>query len=128
MAVDTWGWYETSEPLEKLKRREHEFGAAVRCRLGYPTFGGQPIDEPRLWRAERDDPGGGVESLQSKGRTSTVPEQPFDTCSVFTLDADGRVDTEPTGALPGKHAVGVGLVEESVATEVAQDTALDDVL
>jgi hypothetical protein len=34
VAVDTWGWYETSEPLEKLNRREHELGAAVGCGLG----------------------------------------------------------------------------------------------
>ena len=54
--------------------------------------------------------------------------QPFDTCSVLALDANGRVDAEPTGALPGQHAVGVGFVEQAVRTEVAQHTTLHDVL
>jgi hypothetical protein len=47
-----------------------------------------------------------MDSLQSEGWTSTVAEQPFDACSVLTLDADGCVDAEPTGALSGEHAVG----------------------
>jgi len=36
----------------------------------------------------------------------------------LALDADGRVDAEPTGALLGEHAVGVGFVEQAVASEV----------
>jgi hypothetical protein len=55
MAVDTWGWYEASEPLDKLKRREQQLSAAVRRRLGYPTFGGQPIDQLGLGRGKGDD-------------------------------------------------------------------------
>ena len=56
MAMDSRGRYETSEPLEKLNRREHEFGTAV------GRGPGQPIDEPRLRRAEGDDTAGGVSS------------------------------------------------------------------
>jgi len=34
MAMDSWGRYEASEPLEKLKWRKQEFGAAVGRGLG----------------------------------------------------------------------------------------------
>jgi hypothetical protein len=74
MAMDSRGRYEANQPLEELEWSEQDLGAPVRRRLGYPTSGGQPIDEPRLWRVEGDDAAGGVEALQSKGRTSTVPE------------------------------------------------------
>ena len=93
MTVDARGWDEASDPLEELNRREQELGAAVGRRLG------QPIDELGLGRAERDDAAGRVESFQREGRPSTVTEQPFDACSVLALDAHGRVDAEPTGAL-----------------------------
>ena len=110
------------EPLEKWKRRQQERGAAVGRRLG------QSIDEARIGRAERNDAAGGVEPFQSEGRSSTVAEQPFDAGSVLALDVDGRIDAEPTGALPGKHAVGMGFVEQAMRAEVAEDTTLDDVL
>ncbi len=67
------GRYEANQPLEELEWSEHDLGASVRRRLWYPTFGGQPIDEPRLWRVEGDDIAGGVEALQSKGRMT--PDQ-----------------------------------------------------
>ena len=47
--MDVWGRYEASEPLEELKRREQELGAAVRRRLG------QPIDEPGRGRGKGND-------------------------------------------------------------------------
>ena len=97
--------YKASEPLEKLKRREQQLSAAVRRRLG------QPIDELGLGRGKGDDTAGCVEPFQGEGRPSTVAEQPFHAGSVVTLDANGRVDAEPAGSLPGKHAVGVGFVE-----------------
>ena len=61
VAMDSRGRYEANQPLEELDRREQELGTAVGRGLGYPTFGGQPIDEPRLRRAEGDDAAGGVE-------------------------------------------------------------------
>ena len=79
-------------------------------------------------RAERDDTARRVEPFQRERRPSTVTEQPFDACSVLALDANGRIDAEPTGALPGQHAVGVGFVEQAVAVEVAQHATLDYVL
>jgi hypothetical protein len=38
--MDARGRYEANQPLKKLEWREHDLGAAVRRRLGYPTFGG----------------------------------------------------------------------------------------
>ena len=113
---------EASEPLDKLNWRQQELGAAVGRRLG------QLIDEPGLGRTERDDAAGRVEPFQRERRSSTVSEQPFDACPVLALDADGRVDAEPTGALPRQHTVGVGFVEQAVRAEVAQHATLDDVL
>ncbi len=114
VAVDTRGRYEASEPLDKLNRREHELGTAV------GRGPGQPIDEPRLRRAEGDDTAGGVEPFQSEGGTSTVAEQPFDTCPVLTLDADGRIDTESRKVRPhsdfsccGVFLLGVPISAES---------------
>ncbi len=74
------------------------------------------------------DDAGGVEPFERERWTSTVSEQPFDACWVLALDADGRVDAESTGALPREHAVGVGFVEQAVASEVPEHAALDDVL
>ena len=122
MPLYTGGWHETSEPLEELVRREQELGAPVGRRLG------QPIDEEGLGRGKGNDAAGGMEPFKREGWTCTVSEQLFDACSVLALDTDGRVDTEPTGALPRQHAVGVGLVEQAVAVEVAEHATLDDVL
>ena len=122
VAMDSRGRDEASDPLEELERREQELGAAVGRRLG------QPIYQLGLGRAERDDAARRVESFQREGRPSTVTEQPFDAGSVLALDANGGIDAEPTGALPGQHAVGVGFVEQAVAVEVAQHATLHDVL
>jgi len=102
---------EANESSEKLDRREHEFRATIRCRLGYPTFGGQAIEEPGLGRGEGNDAAGSPEPFEREGRPGTVAEQAFDACPVLTLDAYRGVDAEPTGTLPGKHAVGVDFVE-----------------
>jgi len=122
VAMDSRGRDEAGDPLEELERREQELGAAVGGRLG------QPIDESGVGRGEGNDAAGGMEPFQSEGWTSTVSEQPFDARAVLALDADGRVDAEATGSLPGQHAVGVGFVKQAMAMEVAQDTALDNVL
>ncbi len=56
------------------------------------------------------------------------PDESFHTFAVVALDADGRVDAEAAGPLPGEHAVGVGIVEEASTPEVTKDATLDDVL
>ena len=65
---------ESSQPLEQLTRREPEFGAAVRTHLRRVPRLGQPVDELGLRRGERDDAAGGIQPLESEGRTSTVAE------------------------------------------------------
>ena len=62
----------------------------------------------------------------SEGRAGTVANESLDARPVLTLDAHGSVDAEAARALPGEHAGGVEFVEESVATEVAEDALLDD--
>jgi hypothetical protein len=63
-----------------------QLGAPIRCRLGYPTFGGQAIDESGLGRGEGDDTTGSPEPFEREGRPGTVAEQAFDTCSVLAVD------------------------------------------
>ena len=55
----------------------------------------------------------------------TRTHEPLDARSVLSLDVHGGVDAEATGALPGEHAVGVDLVEQATAAEVAEDATLD---
>jgi len=66
-----------------------------------------------------------VQAFERERRTGTVADESLDARPVFTLDAHGSVDAEPTRALPGEHAGGNELVEESLATEVAEDALLD---
>jgi hypothetical protein len=65
-----------------------------------------------------------VQSFECEGRAGTVAEETLDPDSVVGLDAHGSVDAEAAGALPGEHAGGVSLVEECVATEVAEGASL----
>jgi hypothetical protein len=44
------------------------------------------------------------------------------------LNADGGIDAEPAGALPGEHALGISLIEQSLRTEVPEHAALNDTL
>jgi len=49
----------------------------------------------------------GRRAVGERRRATTVAEHPLYTCSVVALDADGRVDAEPTGALaPSSSATG----------------------
>jgi hypothetical protein len=67
-----------------------------------------------------------VQTFECEGRAGTVADETLDTGTILSLDAHGGVDAEPARALPGEHAGGVDLVEEFVATEVAEDAFLDD--
>jgi hypothetical protein len=69
-----------------------------------------------------------VKSFEGEGWPSTVAQEPLDARTVVTLDADGSVDTEAAGPLPGEHALGIGLVEKAARPEVAEHAALDDPL
>jgi hypothetical protein len=67
-----------------------------------------------------------VQPFEREGRAGTVADETLDARPVLALDAHRGVDAEPARALPGEHAGGIELVEESLATEVAEDVLLDD--
>jgi hypothetical protein len=69
-----------------------------------------------------------VEALEGEGWPGAVTDQPLDACPVVALDANGGVDAEAAGALPGKHAFGIGIVEKAACAEVPEHAALDDTL
>jgi hypothetical protein len=56
----------------------------------------------------------------------TVADETLDPGPVLGLNAHGSVDAEAARALPGEHTGGIEVVEESLATEVAEDAFLDD--
>jgi hypothetical protein len=51
--------------------------------LGYPTFGGQPIDEPRLGRAEGDDAAVGVGLVEQAMRAEVAEHTSLDNVLEF---------------------------------------------
>ena len=53
------------------------------------------------------------------GEHAVVTDEPFHARPLIALDADGSINAEPTGAPPSEHAVGVGLVEETVGAQIA---------
>ena len=120
MAMDPRGRDELGEGLEELERGEQQLGAAVDVRLG------EAVDQAALGRGKG---GAGIECVQTferEGRAGTVADESLDPGTVLGLDAHGGVDAEAARALPCEHAGGVELVEESLATEVAEDALLDD--
>jgi hypothetical protein len=114
------GRYELGEGVEELERGEQQLGAAVDVRLG------EAVDQAALGRGKG---GAGIECVQTferEGRAGTVADESLDPGTVLGLDAHGGVDAEAARALPCEHAGGIELVEESLATEVAEDALLDD--
>jgi hypothetical protein len=67
-----------------------------------------------------------VQPFEREGWAATVANETLDARPVLALDAHRGVDAEPARALPGEHAGGIELVEESLATEAAEDVLLDD--
>jgi hypothetical protein len=118
--MDSRGRDELGESVEELERREQQLGAAVDVGLGVA------VEEAGLGRRKGRGGVEGVQPFEREGWTGTVTDETFDARPVFALDAHGGVDAEPARALPGQHAGGVELVEESLATEVAEDASLDD--
>jgi len=69
-----------------------------------------------------------MEALKGKRGSGTVAQEALDAGTVVARDADGGIDAEPAGALPGEHALGVGFVEKGVPTEVPEHAALNNAL
>jgi hypothetical protein len=110
------------EPLEELERREEDFGAPV----GRGPW--EAVEQPGFGRGEGSRAARGMKSFEGEGWPSTVAQEALDAGTVVTLDADGGVNAEATGALPGEHALGIGFVEKAAGAEVPEHTALNDAL
>ena len=113
---------EPGDALQELEGGEQDLGAPIGRGFG------EAIEEPGLGRSEAGRAAQGVEALEGKGWPGTVADQALDARTVVALDADGGVDAEAAGALPGEHALGIGLVEKAACAEVPEHTALNDTL
>jgi hypothetical protein len=120
MAVHAGRWDEPGEALQELEGGEHDLGAPIGRGFG------EPIEEPCVGRGEGGRSAQGVKALEGEGWPGAVTDQAFDARTVLTLDANGSVDAEAAGALPGEHALGIGLVEKAARVEVPEHAALDD--
>lgn len=65
-----------------------------------------------------------MEAFKCEGRSGTIAEQALDARAVITLDADGGIDAEAAGSLPGEHTLGIDLIEQAVRAEVSENAAL----
>lgn len=110
------------EAFEQLERREKDLGAPV----GRGPW--EAIEQAGLGRTERGRASGSVEAFEGKGWPGAVAQEALDAGTVLTLDADSGVDAEASGALPGEHATGIGLVEKAARAEVPEHAALNDTL
>ena len=114
--------HESDEALEELERREDDLGAPIGCGFG------KPIQKARVGRGQGGDAGEGMKALKGEGRPGAVAQEALEAGAVVPRDANGSVDAEPTGSLPGKHVAGVELIEQSVGAEVPKHATLNDAL
>lgn len=61
-----------------------------------------------------------LESFEGKRRTGTITQKAFEPRSVPGWDANGGIDAEPSGGLPGEHIVSDVALEQSVAVKVTE--------
>jgi hypothetical protein len=108
------------EGVEELERREQQLSTAVD--VGFR----EAVEKAALGRGKGGAGVEGAQPFEREGRAGTVADEAFDARPILALDTHRSVDAEPARALPGEHAGGVDLVEESVTTEVAKDTSLED--
>jgi hypothetical protein len=111
---------------------------------GWGKDGGEAVQELESREAEGGTPGGiglgeqienligtasdEMETVESKGRPGTVPDESFQPFPIGSLDTDACVQAEPTAVIPGEHILGVMGFEETVATEMPQDPGTDGML
>jgi hypothetical protein len=69
-----------------------------------------------------------VETIESKRRPGTIPDEPFEAGAVGGLDADAPIQTEPTPVIPVEHVLGLEGFQEAVAGKVAEHSPSDRVL
>jgi hypothetical protein len=64
-------------------------------------------------------------ALQREGRTSAIPQQPFQARAVGAFDAHAGVEREAATVLPTRHRLGVFRLKHTAAGERAQQTPAD---
>jgi hypothetical protein len=69
-----------------------------------------------------------VETVKSEGGPGAIPNEPFQSLSVGSLDTDAGMEAEPAAVIPAEHVLGVVGVQEAVAPKMAQDPFSDRVL
>jgi hypothetical protein len=67
-----------------------------------------------------------TETVEGEGGPGAVAEEPLAAGAVGAVDADGGVDAETAGPLPGEHVIGRVRIEEAAALEEAEDAALEE--
>ena len=108
VTVDS-GWGEDcGEAVQELKGGEAEGGASGQVGLG------QDIED--LVGAAVDE----VESVESKGRPGTIPNEPLQAGAVGGFDADAPIEAEPAAVIPAPHILGFVGFQQAVAAEVAE--------
>lgn len=69
-----------------------------------------------------------AQALEGEGRAGTVFQEPFSAGAVGAVDADGGVQAEAAGGLPGEHVGNGVIVEEAAALKEAEHAALQRAL
>lgn len=69
-----------------------------------------------------------METVESKRRPGTIPDEPVKAGPVGGLYADAGIQAETTGEIPGEPVLGVEGLQEAVAAEMSQDPGTDRVL
>jgi hypothetical protein len=106
VAVDA-GWGEDrGQAIQELQGGETESGAAGRVWLR------QDIED--LVGTAADE----METVESEGRSGTIPKQPFQSLPVASLDTHAGVQAEPTTVIPCEHTLSVVGFQEAVTTKV----------
>ena len=122
VAVDPGRRDQPGEGVEELKGREGEEGTPVRGGTGWLVE--HAADAGVIGPPSR--PALDAQPVEGEGRSGAVAEEPLATSAIGGADADGSVEAEAAGALPGEHVVHGVRLEEAAAVEEAEDAALDD--
>jgi hypothetical protein len=142
VAVDPGRRDQAGEGIEELERREDEEGAAVgggASGLVEDPANAHGVGRPRRgaglerfgvagsgWPAACSRFGLDTETVEGEGRAGAVADEPLAAGAVGAVDADGGVEAEAAGPLPGEHVVDGVLIEEAAALEEAEHPALED--
>ena len=109
VAMESGRREDRGEPIQKLQGGEAESGAArgVGLREQVENLVGAAADQ--------------VEPFESEGRPGAIPDQPLQSLTVGSLDANTGVEAEPATVIPAEHVLGFVGFQEAVADHVAEE-------